>query len=247
MVKEGLFQRFPCDAVYGIHNDPQQAFGTASAVAGTVLAASDRLSITVRGRGGHGAQPHLAVDPVLAATHVVQALQSIASRRIDPLDGVVVSITQFHAGSAYNVIPDAAELGGTVRTLLAATQDRVEGLIALIAGRTAEAHDCTAEVVYQRGYPPTVNHAEQTDRAAAALGEVLDPARIARSAPPIMGAEDFSFFLRERPGAFLILGQRQPDGTGGVAVHNPHYDFNDALLPVGAAYFARLVERELPR
>jgi hippurate hydrolase len=247
MVKEGLFQRFPCDAVYAVHNDPTIPLGEAAAIAGPVLAASDRFQIKVRAKGGHAALPHLAVDPVLIGAHIVTALQSIVSRRVDPISSAVVSVTMFHAGSAMNVIPDEAELKGTARTMRPEVQDFVEAAIARIATQTAEAHDAVAEVTYTRGYPPTVNHPEQTERAAATLAEILGERGVRRDHPPSMGGEDFSFLLNERPGAFLLLGQRAADGRGGVPVHHPRYDFNDALLPIGAAFFVRMVERELPR
>jgi hippurate hydrolase len=247
MVKEGLFARFPCDTVYAVHNDPTLPLGEAAAITGPVLAASDRFQIRVRAKGGHAALPHLAVDPVLIGAHIVTALQSIVSRRVDPIGSAVVSVTMFHAGSAMNVIPDEAELKGTARTMRPEVQDFVEAAIARIATQTAEAHDAVAEVTYTRGYPPTINHAEQTDRAAATLAEILGERGVRRDHPPSMGGEDFSFLLNERPGAFLLLGQRAADWRGGVPVHHPRYDFNDALLPIGAAFFVRMVERELPR
>ncbi len=247
MVREGLFERFPCDAVYGIHNDPGLELGEAAVVAGTVLAASDRVGVTVRGRGGHAARPHIAIDPVLVGAQIVVALQALVSRRTDPLDSAVISITKFHAGSAGNVIPEEAELYGTVRTLRPETQDAMERLIAQVAQCTAAAHDAEAEVRYVRGYPPTVNHPEQTERAALAAARVLGGERVLRDRPPAMGGEDFSFMLLERPGCFVKMGQRGRDGRGGVSLHNPHYDFNDEMLPLGASYFAALVEQELPR
>jgi hippurate hydrolase len=247
MVREGLFERFPCDAVYGIHNDPALGLGEAAVVAGTVLAASDRVGITVRGRGGHAARPHIAIDPVLVGAQIVVALQSLVSRRTDPLDSAVVSITKFHAGSAGNVIPEEAELYGTVRTLRPETQDAMERLIARVAQGTAAAHDAEAEVRYVRGYPPTVNHPEQTERAALAAARVLGGERVLRDRPPAMGGEDFSFMLLERPGCFVKMGQRGRDGRGGAPLHNPNYDFNDEMLPLGASFFAALVEQELPR
>jgi amidohydrolase len=246
MVREGLFERFPCDAVYGIHNDPALPLGEAAVVAGTVLAASDRVGITVRGQGGHAARPHVAIDPVLVGAQIVVALQALVSRRTDPLDSAVISITQFHAGSAGNVIPEAAELYGTVRTLRPATQDMMERLIAQVAQGTAAAHDAEAKVRYVRGYPPTVNHPTQTERAALAAARVLGEERVIRDRPPVMGGEDFSFMLLERPGCFVKMGQQGKD-RGAVPLHNPRYDFNDEMLPIGASYFAALVEQELPR
>lgn len=246
MVQEGLFDRFPCDSVYGIHNDPTLPLGEAKVVPGVILAASDRVSITLRGVGGHAARPHVTVDPVLVGAHVLVALQALVARRTDPLDSAVLSITMFHAGSAMNVIPDVAELKGTVRTLLPETRDMMERLIAHVTENTAAAHGATAEVVYTRLYPATVNHEAETARAAQAAAKVLGESRVIRDAPPIMGGEDFSFMLLKRPGAFVMMGQKGPE-KGGVPVHHPEYDFNDEMLPVGASYFAALVEQELKR
>ena len=246
MLDEGLFERHPVDAVYGLHNDPTLPFGQGSVVAGPVQAASDRFHIDLTGRGGHAARPHLAIDPVLIGAHIVLALQSIASRRVDPLDSVVVSLTQFHAGEADNVIPQTARLTGTVRTLQPKTQDAVEALLTSIAASTAAAHGAHAEVHYERRYPPTVNHAAEAERAALALGQVIGPEQVIRQRPPSMGGEDFSFLLLARPGCFIKLGQAAGE-RGAVPLHHPNYDFHDDLLPVGASFFAALVEQELPR
>ena len=246
MLDEGLFERHPVDAVYGLHNDPTLPFGQGSVVAGPVQAASDRFHIDLTGRGGHAARPHLAIDPVLIGAHIVLALQSIASRRVDPLDSVVVSLTQFHAGEADNVIPQTARLTGTVRTLQPKTQDAVEALLTTIAASTAAAHGAQAEVQYERRYPPTVNHAAEAERAALALGQVIGPEQVIRQRPPSMGGEDFSFLLLARPGCFIKLGQAAGE-RGAVPLHHPNYDFHDDLLPVGASFFAALVEQELPR
>ena len=246
MVEEGLFERFPCDAVYGIHNDPSLPLGQAAVVDGTILAASDRVFITIKGFGGHAAKPHLAVDPVMVGAHVLVALQAVVARRVDPVDSAVLSICQFHSGSANNVIPAEAELSGTVRTLQPETRDLMEKLIAQVAEGTAAAHGATATVRYERLYPPTINHSAQTERAAMAAAKVLGEAGVKRDLPPIMGGEDFSFLLLARPGCFVMMGQAGAD-KGGVPVHHPLYDFNDDMLPVGASYFASLVEQELPR
>jgi len=246
MVEEGLFDRFPCDAVYALHNDPELPLGEARIVAGPVLAAADRISITVHGRGGHASRPHICLDPVLVGAQIVVAAQSIVSRSMDPLDAAVVSICQFHAGSAGNVIPEVAELHGTVRSFRPEVQDMVEARLAAIVRATAEAHGARAELSYQRGYPPTVNHAEETERAARAAAAVLGEDKVRRNAPPRMGAEDFSYMLQKRPGCFIGIGQ----GDGGrhsVGLHNPRFDFNDDLIPLGASLFARLAEQEMPR
>ncbi len=246
MVEEGLFERFPCDAVYGIHNAPDLPLGTASVVDGTIMAASDRIYITIQGYGGHAAKPHLAIDPVMVGAQVMVALQAIVARRTDPLDSAVISICQFHAGSANNVIPDVAELSGTVRTLQPGTRDLMEKLIAQVTEATAAAHGASALVRYERLYPPCTNHTEQTDKAARAAARVLGETGVKRDLPPLMGGEDFSFMLLERPGCFVFMGQAGAE-RGAVPVHHPEYDFNDDMLPVGASYFATLVEQELPR
>jgi len=246
MLEEGLFERFPCDSVYALHNAPWLPLGEATAVAGPSLAAADRLTITVHGKGGHAARPQGAIDPVLAGSHIVVALQSIVARRTDPLDSAVISICQFHAGSAGNVIPGEAVLNGTVRTLRAETRDTMERIIAEVAEGTARAHGATATVEYVRGYPSMVNHAHEADRAALAAARVLGEDKVKRSGPPAMGAEDFAYMLEARPGCMIKLGQHDP-AKPAAALHHPEYDFNDDALPVGASFFATLVEQELPR
>ncbi|WP_270934546.1 M20 aminoacylase family protein [Falsiroseomonas oryzae] len=246
MVQEGLFTRFPVDAVYAVHNDPSLPLGEASVVAGPVLAAADMLDIVVHGRGGHAARPHLAVDPLLVGAQIVVAVNQIVSRRVDPLDSAVISLCQFTSGSAHNVIPATAEIHGTVRTLRTATQDEMERMIRQVATGIGAMHDATVDVNYRRGYPPTVNHAAETERAALAAAKVVGTERVVRDRPPAMAGEDFSFMLLECPGCFVRLGQA--DGArGAVPVHHPRYDFNDDLLPIGASFFASLVEQELPR
>ena len=246
MVQEGLFKRFPVDAVYGVHNDPNSPLGEMIAVTGPILAAADMLTIRIKGRGGHAARPHLAIDPILVGAQVVTGIHQIVSRRVDPLDSAVISLCQFNAGSAMNVIPEVAEIAGTVRTLRPKTQDEMQRLITQAATSIAALNDAVAEVDYQRGYPPTVNHAAETDRAALAAAKVMGKDRVVRDRPPIMAGEDFSFMLLERPGSFVRIGQA--DGAkGAVPVHNTKYDFNDDLLPIGASYFSSLVEQELPK
>ncbi|MGG5818998.1 M20 aminoacylase family protein [Falsiroseomonas sp. HW251] len=246
MVQEGLFTRFPVDAVYGVHNDTASKLGEMLVVSGPILAAADTIDITIRGRGGHAARPHTALDPIMIGAQIVTALHQVVSRRVDPLDSAVISLCQFHAGTAHNVIPEVATISGTVRTLRATTQDEMERLIGQTAQGIAALHDAVADVHYHRGYPPTVNHAAETERAALAAAKVMGIDRVQRDAPPIMAGEDFSFMLNERPGCFVRIGQA--DGAkGAVPVHNPKYDFNDDLLPIGASFFANLVEQELPR
>ncbi|MFN8722456.1 MAG: M20 aminoacylase family protein [Rhodospirillales bacterium] len=245
MMDEGLFARFPMEQVYGMHNWPELPAGEVAAVAGPVMAAADRFDITIRGTGGHGAMPHRSVDPVLVASHIVTAMQSIVARNADPMHNAVVSVTQIHSGTAYNVIPEEATLAGTVRTYLPEVQDMIIAHMERIATSVAAAFGATAEVVYHRGYPATVNHAAETDVAAAAAARVVGEGAVKRDLPPCMGAEDFSYMLEARPGSYLWLGGGRGPDT--VAVHNPGYDFNDEILPVGASIWAQIVETVLPR
>jgi len=247
MVEEGVMDRFGIQQVYGIHNDPLSDLGKISVVPGPILAAADTVAFRIKGRGGHAARPHLAIDPVLVGSQLVVAIQGIVSRRTDPLDSLVISLCMFHAGSASNVIPEAAELKGTIRTLKAATRDHTERHIRRIAAAIAEAHEAGIEVDYKRGYPVTVNHEAETARAQAAAARVFGEAGVVKSRPPIMGAEDFSYMLEARPGCFVQLGQRGADGRGGVPVHHPKYDFNDDAIPYGVSFFTAMVEQEMPR
>jgi amidohydrolase len=246
MVEEGLFDRFPCDAVYGAHNDTYLPVGTMVAVAGSVSAASDRFWIRIHGKGGHAARPHKTIDPVVVGCHVVLALQSVVARRVDPQEAAVLSITQFHAGSTGNVIAEEAVLNGTVRTLRPEVQDEVQELLTSMAVATAAAHGAEAIVDYERGYPPVVNATEPTERAAMAASRVLGEGKVIRERRPGMGGEDFSFMALRVPGCFVRIGQAEGE-RGSTPVHNPRYDFNDAILPIGASFWSTLVEQELPR
>ena len=246
MVREGLFARFPADEVYAVHNWPELPPGKIAVGTGPVMAATDELRIVLRGTGGHAAMPHLVIDPVVAAAQVITALQTIASRNASPLDAIVVSITslQTSQAGAFNVIPDSVTLAGTVRSLRPETRDLAERRVREIAAKVAEAMGARAEVAYMRGYPATINSAREA-AFAAAVGERLFGKENVDTAPwPTMGGEDFSYFLRERPGAYVFLGQG--GGAGGCFLHNPAYDFNDEVIPLGAGYLAALVEQALP-
>jgi hippurate hydrolase len=246
MVEEGLFERFPCDFVFGLHNDTTLPIGTMTAVQGSVSAASDRFWVRITGKGGHAAGPHRSIDPIVIGSHIVLALQSIVSRRTNPLDSAVISITQFHAGSAGNVIPDDAVLNGTVRTLKPAVQDETEALMRQIIEATAAAHGAVGVLEYDRGYPPVVNAEEATERAARAASRIVGVENVIRQRLPGMGGEDFSYMAQKVPGCFVRVGQAAgPKGSTGV--HNPKYDFNDDILPLGASLWATLVEQELSR
>ena len=240
MCRDGLMERWGIDEVYGLHNMPGAEVGSFHIRAGAMLAATDEFDITITGQGGHAAAPHEAIDPNLAAAHVIVALQSIASRNVDPLKQVVVSVCVLRSDSdAFNIIPHRVTLKGTVRTLDAGVRDLAEKRLGEIVSLTAQAHGCTADIAYLRGYPATVNHEDQTDYAADAA-EAVTPG-VERNTPPIMAGEDFSFMLEERPGAYIQLGN-----GGGATVHHPEYNFNDEAIPAGCSWFAEVVERRMP-
>ncbi|MDH3235000.1 MAG: M20 family metallopeptidase [Alphaproteobacteria bacterium] len=243
MVRDGLFSKFPCDGVYGMHNWPGMEAGTIGVRAGPMLASADFFRITVTGTGGHGAMPHLANDPVVVGAEMVTALQTIASRSADPVEAVVVSVTQFHAGTAGNVIPDEAKLSGTCRTLSSEARDLVEERVRRIVKGVAEAHGVKADVGYHRGYPVLVNSVEETERARMAAATVVGADNVVVDPPPEMGAEDFAYMLQAKPGSYVWLGNG--GAAGGCLLHNPNYDFNDDVAPIGASYWVSLVEQEL--
>ena len=240
MVEEGLFRRFPVEAVYGMHNWPGLDAGRFAVAAGPIMAAADTFELIVTGRGAHAAMPHKGIDPIVVAAQIVTALQTVSSRAVDPMDGVVVSVTQFHAGDTWNVIPERAILRGTARAFRAEVHDRIEPAIRRIAEGVAGALGATASLRYERRYPATVNSPRETEIAAEAAAAVVGIAGVERAPTPSMGSEDFSFMLRERPGCYVWIGNGP--GEGGCTLHNPRYDFNDAILPVGASYWVKLVE-----
>jgi amidohydrolase len=242
MVQDGLFEKFPVEAVYGMHNWPGMPVGRFAVRAGPMMASFDIFEITVKGKGTHAALPHLGVDPVVAAAQIALGLQTIASRNTPPLDAAVVSVTQIHGGDTWNVIPDEVVLRGTTRSFKPELQDAIEAAIRRIAEGTAASLGASATVRYERRYPPTVNSPAETETAAAAASEVVGGANVDRELTPTMGSEDFAFMLQARPGAYLFIGNGPSHGAG---LHNPHYDFNDEILPIGASYWARLVERVL--
>jgi len=240
MIDDGLMDRFAIDEVYGLHNAPGLPPGEFAIRPGPLQASADEFRITVTGRGGHAAEPHRAVDTTLVACQIVVALQSVVSRSVDPLESLVLTIGTFRTDSrASNVIPHQAVMEGTVRALDAAMRDLAEARIKTIATATAAAYGATAEVAYERGYPVTVNAAENTDHAARAAEAVAG--RVLRDIKPIMPAEDFSYMLEARPGAYIFMG------NGDTAqCHHPAYDFNDQAIPAGCSYFVTLVENRLP-
>lgn len=244
MVEDGLFERFPCDSVWAVHNWPELPLGHAAVRPGPMMAAFDRFEIKVQGKGGHGAMPHLTVDPIVIAAQIVGALQTIVSRQIPASEAAVVSVTRINAGHTDNVIPDACILGGTVRTFSTSVQDRVKAAMETIACSIAHAQGGQAQLTYAYGYPATINAPHEAQIAAAAAASVLGADKVLCDLPPSMAGEDFAFMLAERPGAYLWLGQNR--GPGDAMVHSPHYDFNDALLALGAGYWLALAGRLLP-
>jgi amidohydrolase len=239
MVKDGLITRFGIQEVYGMHNWPGHPVGAFAIRSGPIMAAADRFTIHVEGRGGHAAHPNKCVDTLLVAAQIVVALQSIASRNVDPLESAVVSVCSFKAGDTYNVIPQHATLLGTVRTLKPEVQDQVEARIGEIAKSVAAAFGATATVEYARGYPVTFNHPEQTDFMAK-VAEMVGTG-VKRDVPPQMGAEDFSYMLNERPGAYIFLGNGDS-----AQCHHPAYDFDDTAIPYGVSLWAKIIEEGMP-
>lgn len=241
MVEDGLMERFGIAQVYGLHNMPGMAVGTFGTRPGPIMAATDEVTIQLSGRGAHAARPHAGLDLVVAASAIVQALQSVVARTVDPLESVVVSITKIHIGEATNVIAETGSLGGTVRTLKGELRDLVEARVKAIVHGVAAAYGIAADVHYRRNYPVTRNHPSETDFAAAIAATVVGHANVDGSIPPIMGGEDFSYMLEARPGAFLFIGQGDTPG-----LHNPAYDFNDDIIPIGCSFWVRLAETALP-
>jgi amidohydrolase len=245
MVEEGLFDKFPCDAVFALHNRPGIEVGQIALRPGPLLAASDRWDIRIKARGTHAAHPHLGIDPFVIGAQIVLALQTITSRNVDPLEAAVVSVGFIKGGAAYNVIPDDLHIGGTARSFRPEVRDLIEARLGEIARGVAALHGARAEAEYRRNYPPTINHQAETEFAARVAAEICGPDRVIRDVAPSMGAEDFSFMLNACPGAMLWLGNGP--GEDGCFLHNARYDFNDAALPIGVSFLARLAERFLEK
>jgi amidohydrolase len=249
MIKDGLFEKFPCDAIFGIHNMPGLPTNQFAFRSGPSMASSNRFDIVVKGMGGHAAQPHKAIDPIVIACEMVQSVQTLVSRTSDPLDPVVLTITQIHAGDAYNVIPGEAILRGTVRTYTTEALDTIEEGLQRIVTTLPQVYGGSGELNFIRAYPPVVNRDDETAFAAKVAVDTFGADRVTMNIPPFMGAEDFSFYLNEVPGSYLFLGNgpgehrdEKYEGMGPCQLHNSNYDFNDALLPVGATYWVKLVE-----
>jgi hippurate hydrolase len=247
MMDDGLFERFPCDAIFAMHNMPGQPQGRLLLRDGAAMASSDYVRITLDGVGGHGAMPHRAADPVVAGASIVMALQSIVARNIDPLQMAVITVGAFHAGQANNVIPQTATLDLSVRALDRAVRETLERRIHELVQAQAASYGVRATVDYRRGYPVLVNTLAETDFARQVALELVGEDRVTLQGPALSGSEDFAFMLEQVPGSYLLIGNGdgESDGHGACMVHNPGYDFNDRNIPVGAAYWVRLVERFL--
>ena len=250
MVRDGLFTQFAMEAVFGMHNWPGMPFGTMALSAGPVMASSNEFKITIRGKGGHAAMPHTGIDPVPVACQMVQAFQTIISRNKKPVDAGVISVTMIHTGDVTNVVPDLCELQGTVRTFSTEVLDMIERRMRQVAEHTCAAHEATCIFEFERNYPPTINTPAEADFARAVMADIIGADKVLTQ-EPTMGAEDFAFMLEVKPGAYCFIangdGQhREPDHGGGpCTLHNASYDFNDALIPLGATYWVRLAQRWL--
>jgi amidohydrolase/hippurate hydrolase len=243
MVDEGLFEQFPADAVYGMHNFPGMPRGQFGIRTGTMTAYLDTFEIVITGRGCHGAMPETGIDPVMISAQLVNALQTIVSRRVAATDSAVVSVTQIHGGDTWNVVPESVMLRGTARTLDAAIQDKLEAAMGQICAGMAQTHGAEVALRYMRGYPGVVNTAAETAAAAAAAASLVGEAQVHTDIKPAMGSEDFAFMLQKRPGAYIGIGAGE--GPNDPPIHNPYYDFNDRILPLGAAYWVALVKQQL--
>jgi amidohydrolase len=240
MVKDGLMDRFAIEEVYGMHNYPGLPIGQFALRPGPLMAAADRIRIEIEGKGGHAARPHYSVDTILVAAQMINQIQSIVSRNVDPLESAVISITMVEAGNTDNVIPQTALLRGTARSLIPEVQDLLEKRLHEVVDGTARLHGAKAKLTYRRDYPVTRNHDRQTAFAATVAAEVVGWERVDDKVAPVMGAEDFSFMLNERPGAFIFVGNGESAG-----LHHPAYNFNDEVIPVGTSYWVKLVETAL--
>ncbi len=250
MIKDGLFDRFPMEAVFGAHNWPGLKVGQFALKTGPAFASSNEFKVTIRGKGSHGAMPHLGIDPVPVACQMVQAFQTIITRNKRPLDTGVISVTMIHTGEATNVVPDHCVLEGTVRTFTTEVLDLIERRMKIVAEQTCAAFEAGCEFEFSRNYPPTINHPDETAFARSVMAEVVGPENVLEF-EPTMGAEDFSYYLQHRPGCYFVIGNGDGEhrdgghGLGPCMLHNPSYDFNDELIPLGATLWVRLAERWL--
>jgi amidohydrolase len=245
MIDDGLFEKFPVDSVYALHNFPMHRAGSFTLKPGPMMAAASGFELVVHGRGTHAARPEAGIDPIVTAAHIVTALQTVVSRNIAPQDTAVLSITKLHSGTANNIIPEEAVITGNVRAFRPEVTDAIEAAVNRIAKGAALQFGAEVTVDFRRVYPPLLNHAREATIAADVAADVVGEANVVRNGPIIMASEDFSYMLEKRPGAYIFVGNGE--GEGSCEVHNPGYDFNDAILPIGASYFARLVELNLPK
>jgi hippurate hydrolase len=243
MIEDGLFRQFPMDAVFGLHNWPGIPVGEMAVMPGPVMAGTCALEISVRGRGCHAAMPNQGVDTLVAASHLVLALQTVVARNLHPCESAVVSVTQIHGGEAVNIIPDDAVLRGTIRSFKPSVQETVEQSIERLCGGIAGAFGAQIEAVFDHRYPPTVNSAAETELCRQVVAELFGEDKLRKNELPSMAAEDFAFMLQKKPGCYVWLGNGP--GTGGCSLHNPHYDFNDEVLPSGISYWVKLAEAAL--
>ncbi|MET0517235.1 MAG: M20 aminoacylase family protein [Burkholderiaceae bacterium] len=247
MIKDGLFEKFPMEAMFGAHNWPGMAAGQFAVKSGPVFASSNEFKIVLRGKGAHGAMPHLGLDPVPVACQMVQAFQTIITRNKRPIDPGVISVTMIHAGEATNVIPDSVELQGTVRTFTLEVLDLIERRMREVAGGLAATFEMSCEFSFRRNYPPTINHPKETAFVEQVLGEMVGPANV-QPFEPTMGAEDFSYYLLDKPGCYFLIGNGDGShrigghGMGPCMLHNPSYDFNDELIPLGGSMWVKMAE-----
>jgi hippurate hydrolase len=251
MIDEGLFERFPCDAVFALHNFNVGQVGSFALNPGALMASSNTYRITVRGRGTHASMPHTGIDPVGAVLEIAQALRSLVARTIASTERALLAVTQVQGSDAPNVIPDEAWVGGTVRTFSLDALDKIEARLRHLAGHIAQAHECTAEVMFRRASPPVVNHPAEAAFAAGVMREIVGDAMVDEALPGVLAAEDFAHMLMVRPGCYAFLGNGDGDhrlgghGPGPCVIHNTSFDFNDEIIPIGASYFVRLVQRWL--
>jgi hippurate hydrolase len=248
MMDDGLFEKCPMDAVFGMHNWPGAAVGTFGVTPGPMMASSNEFEVTIKGKGAHAAQPHKGIDPIMIAIQIAQSWQTIITRNKSPIDAGVLSITQIHAGSATNIIPDEATLIGTVRTFTTEVLDLIETRMRAIAEHTSAAFDAKVDFQFKRNYPPLINHVEEAAFAAEVMTGIVGEKNVNAQVEPTMGAEDFAFMLQEKRGCYVFIGNGEGahraagHGLGPCNLHNPSYDFNDELLPIGATYWVRLAE-----
>ncbi len=246
MIEDGLFENFPMDSVYGLHNWPSMPTGFFGIGNGPIMAAADTFDLTINGKGGHAAMPNQCIDPIFVASQVITGFQSIPSRKTHPLDSVVISITQIKAGDTYNIIPDYVKMFGTVRTFLSKTQKDTLSNMKRIADGTCKSFGANFELNYTSGYPATVNSFNETKIATKTVIDLLGEQKLIRNPRPSMGSEDFSYMLQERPGCYVWLGiGTRENEEGGCMLHSSNYDFNDEVLPIGASYWTKLVENNL--